>query len=86
MIKLKYAVAVWHRSEGSTTYAFPIGAKDEFGEEMYPLINEATWQYKGTLPRGMPVSDINKIEGNKIKCKVAGCEVYTADWALEEAE
>lgn len=82
-MKTKYDLAVWHNSEEPSTSAFPIGAKDAWGDEIFPLLDERTWTYKGTMPRGCPVTDIKRLEGNKVQCKLGGTTVFTADWAIE---
>jgi hypothetical protein len=81
--KTKYDVAVWHKLDDGETYAFPLGVKDAWGGEVVPLIDNAGWQYNGTLPKGQPVAEVKPVTGNRVRCKLAGKSVNTADWAIE---
>lgn len=83
MKKTTYDLAVWkHHSDGEV-YAFPIGAKDSWDEEIHPSLNSAEWTYQGTLPKGLDVSNVKPMNGNRVKCTIAGANgVNTADWAF----
>lgn len=74
------AVAVWHHVDDGKTYAFPLTKSGvAFGNHEFPeppALNRTDWQYKGTLPAGMPLSDVAK-RGDMYTCKVAGASVIT---------
>lgn len=83
-MKTKYDLAVWHHGTDGETYAFPIGAKDTLGDEIFPKLNSAEWTYQGTLPKGMEVTNVKPVTGNRVKCSLGGANgINTADWAYE---
>lgn len=89
--KLKYPVAIWHHLDGSTTYAFPLGPV-EFpwgAEQAFPVLNVLDWEFKGTLPAGMTVTNVaspDKAKLNVVRGTLAGAQVYMPLWALEERQ
>jgi hypothetical protein len=85
MKRLKFPVAIWAHKDEARYYAFPLGAKDRWGADVVPLIDDATWEYKGTLPDGLLVTDVENDDGNRVRCRLGGKLVYTADWALKDA-
>lgn len=84
MKRLRFPVAIWRDKDGGHTYAFPLGAKDPYGHDVYPLLNNQAWEYRGTLPQGMPVTNIKKGNEHRVSCSLAGSVVYTGDWAIED--
>jgi hypothetical protein len=85
-MKTKYDLAIWQNMNDGETYAFPLGAIDSWGEVAYPALNDITWIYKGTLPKGVLIADMKRVTGNRIRCTLAGAKgVNTADWALDGA-
>src|SRR5262249_17230984 len=52
--QLRYAVAIWLNKDDGKQYGFPIGATDEWGREVAPLINISTWEFKAVIPAGQP--------------------------------
>jgi len=84
-MKTTYDLAIWHHASDGETYAFPIGAKDIFGDVIHPVLNDVSWTYKGTLPKGAEVSDVEPVKGNRVRCTLAGAKgINTADWAIGE--
>jgi hypothetical protein len=83
-VKTKYDLAIWHNSEEGETYAFPIGTTDSWSGTVYPALNNAAWTYKGTMPKGCPVADVKPVAGRRVRCKLNGSAVSTADWVLED--
>jgi hypothetical protein len=81
-MKTKFDVAVWQNVQNGEAYAFPLGAKDAWGEDIVPLIDHAGWNFKATLPVGQPVTDVKPVTGHRVRCKLAGISVNTADWAI----
>ena len=65
-MKTKYDVAIWRNLEAGETYAFPLGVKDSWGQDVVPLIDNAGWEFKCTLPKGQPVTDVKPVVGNKV--------------------
>lgn len=82
-MKTKYDLAIWHSLGDGETYAFPLGATDVWGDAIYPALNDQTWSYKGTMPKGCPVADLKVVTGNRVRCKLNGASVNTANWAIE---
>jgi hypothetical protein len=83
-MKTIYDLAIWHHSVDAETYAFPIGAKDAWGDVIYPKLNSVEWVSHGTLPKGMEVTDVKPVKGNRVKVTIAGAKgVNTADWAFQ---
>jgi hypothetical protein len=84
-MKTIYDLAIWHHAVDGETYAFPIGAKDVWGDVIYPKLNSAEWDYKGTLPKGMPITNVKVVQGHRVKVTIAGANgINTADWAYVE--
>jgi hypothetical protein len=84
-MKTLYDTSIWHHNVDGETYAFPIGAKDVWGDVIYPKLNVVDWVHKGTLPKGVEVTDVKPVKGNRVKCTLAGQKgVNTADWAIGE--
>jgi hypothetical protein len=94
-MRTTYDLAIWHHVSDGETYAFPLGAKDYFLPDAdmqaalgkrppvpYPQINSTQWQFKGTLPKGMAVTNVETGPHNIVRCTIAGARMRTADWAL----
>ena len=82
-MKTIYDLGVWQNSVDSETYAFPIGAKDAWGDVAYPKLRSAEWKFEGILPKGMDVTDMKPVTGNRVRCKIGGASMNTADWAIQ---
>lgn len=81
-MKTKYDMAIWHHAADGETYAFPLGAPDADGNEIFPALNSLEWVYKGTLPKGMEVTNVRAVKGHRVKCTLGGANgMNTADWA-----
>ena len=81
-MKTIYDVAVWHDATDGETYAFPIGTRDTFRDVAFPKLGDVSWTYRGTLPRGASVSDVKPVQGDRVRCTLAGAKgVNTANWA-----
>ena len=83
MAVIKYDTAVWHHRDDGETYTFPLGVGDAYGAEIYPLFNDVQWVFKGTLPAGLTVTDVNPVTEQRVRCKLAGVTVNTAEWAID---
>ena len=82
-MKTKYALTIWHHLTNGETFAFPIDAPTPWGGVIYPILNPDEWAYKGTLQKGMDVSNVKTIAGNRVKCTIGGASVNTANWAYD---
>lgn len=81
-MKTIYDLAIWHNNADGETYAFPIGAKDILGDEVIPAINYDDWTGRGVLPKGLQVTNVRPVTGNRVRCTIAGITMNTADWAF----
>ncbi len=82
-MKTNCAVAVWHKLDDPDqgTYALPL--ETPWGDAPVPLLNMQTWEFKGVLPKGANVEDAKRVVGNRVRCKINGTTMFTADWALD---
>jgi len=83
MPRLKHDVAIWENTEKTEIYALPLGVKDAYGATIYPVLNDHTWKFHCTLPAGAEVTNVVKVNDQRVKCTLAGITVHTAEWALD---
>jgi hypothetical protein len=94
-VRTLYDVAIWHHVSDGEMYAFPLGADEYFLADAdmqaalgkrppvpYPQINSPDWQFKGALPKGMAVINVEAEAHKRVRCTIAGVSVMTADWVL----
>jgi hypothetical protein len=83
MQTLNYAVAVWFDRRGGDYYAFPIGAKDSWGQDIIPEIDQEHWSFKFVIPQGTPATEVKPDNGDRVRCNIAGCSMFTGAWVLK---
>jgi len=95
-----YDLAIWHHVTDDETYGFPLGADARRGSfadaDMqaalgkgppvpYPQLNSKDWEFKGALPKGIAVTNVERERQGVVRCTVAGARMKTADWVLSES-
>ncbi len=84
-MKTIHDLAVWRNKLDGELYAFPLGAKDVWGDVINPppsVDEDGEWIENGTIQTGTDVSNVTLVKGKRVRCVIDGLTVNTASWAF----